>query len=265
VATPLERNASSWRVRIAFFLLFVFLGVGTYLAIYLRNLQERTAARDTQAALQEITDPQQIDEALKRHPSDKVLQMIARATKAAEETSVAAEKLSNDIEPPSLSKTINFATVTRGNLESLRSDLRAAEANATAFMPRYVALLKVERGVVEQSASSLNVGKDYVSRFLESIDKRYAETTDFNNRMLSARADYYHAYENYVAVLIGEFGAYKVVNGELIFPFQRTMDRYNVAARAMTAAARRIDELEDERKKLVQSQQERWEQFVSGK
>jgi hypothetical protein len=67
-----------------------------------------------------------------------------------------------------------------------------------------------------------------------------------------------------VALLVGEFGAYKVVGGQFIFPLQRTVDRYNVAAQAMTAAAKHVAELDEERKRLLASQQVRWLQFVSG-
>ena len=80
-----------------------------------------------------------------------------------------------------------------------------------------------------------------------------------------ARADFYRTYEKYVAVLVGEFGAYKVENGQFIFPFQRTADRYNVAANAMTVAAKRVAELEEERKSQLKSQQEAWLQLVNGK
>ena len=83
--------------------------------------------------------------------------------------------------------------------------------------------------------------------------------------MLLARADFYRAYEKYVAVLVGEFGVYKVVNGQFIFPFQVTVNRYNVAVQAMTAAAKRVAELEQERKGLWKSQQLRWVQFINGK
>ena len=43
------------------------------------------------------------------------------------------------------------------------------------------------------------------------------------------------------------------------------MDNYNVAAHAMMVAAKRVAELEGERKSLLKSQQEGWEPFVSGK
>src|ERR1019366_3982031 len=173
------------------------------------------------------------------------------ATRAADETSAATEKLSNEVEPPAISKDINLGAASRSDLEALRRDLKTAEANATAFMPRYIVLLKTERDNVEKYALSLHLEKDTISRVLDGIDKRHAEITTFTSRMLSARADYYRAYENYVAVLVGEFGAYKVVDGQFIFSFQPAVNRYNVAARAMTLAAKRVAELEEERKSLL--------------
>jgi hypothetical protein len=265
VEKSLNRNAAT-RARIAFFLLFVFLIVGAYVAVTFAKYREQLAARESQAALQEVTDPGQLDEAIRRHPSNRVLQTIARAAKAADETSVAAEKLLSEIEPPSLSKDINYATASRGDLDALRNDLKTAQTNATTVMPRFLALFKTERDTVERYALSLGVGKDTVARFLESVDRRHAETTANISRILLARADYYRAYENYVTVLAGELGGYKVVNGEFIFPLQRTVDRYNVAARAMTAAAKRVAELEEERKKLMQPPQpEEWVKIVNGK
>ena len=83
-------------------------------------------------------------------------------------------------------------------------------------------------------------------------------------RLMPARAEFYRAYENYVAVLAKEFGSYKVVDGQFIFPFQRTVDRYNVAAHAMTVAARSVAEMEQERQNLKQSQQAAWLRFVNG-
>jgi hypothetical protein len=50
--------------------------------------------------------------------------------------------------------------------------------------------------------------------------------------------------------------------GRLIFPMQRTVDRYNIAAHALGAAAKRLSELEGKRKRLVQLQQEQWREFL---
>ena len=264
---PSDPNAK-WRVRIAFFFLFVSVigfSVAAYFVLDLRKVQERMAARESRTALQGVTDARQVDEALRQHPQNKFLQLIAMATKAADETNAAIEKLSNEIAPPGVAKNINFGAASRSDLEALRRDLKTAQANATTFLPRYVALLEAERGKVDKYALSLHVEKDTLGKFMESIDKRQAEITAFASKMLSARADFYGAYDNYVAVLAAEYGAYKIENGQFIFPFQRTVDRYNVAAHDMTLAAKHVAELEQERKNLLKSQQERWTQFVSGK
>lgn len=263
--TRLDQNART-RVRIAFSLLFVsmiVLSVGAYFITKLGKLQENIAARESRARMQGITDPKKIDEALGRHPSNKIIQMIAMATRAANETSSAAEKMSTEVEPPALSRAINLGTASRGDLEALRRDLKMAEANATTLIPRYIALIKTERDKVETYARSLHAEKAIVDRFLDSVDKRHAKLTNLASKMLSARADYYRAYESYVAVLVGEFGAYKVVNGQFIFPLNPTVDRYNVAAHAMTVAAKRVAELEKETRQLMQPQPEEWEPFVN--
>jgi hypothetical protein len=256
------------RVRIAFFCLFVFiivLSIGAYFVADLGKLQETMAARESQAVLQAIADPGQVDEALRQHPSNKFLQMIAMATGAANETSAAAEKLANEVEPPAIAKAVNLSAASRNELEALRRDLKAAEANAAALLPRTTALFKTERDDVEKYALSLHLEKDAIGRVLANLDKRQAEMAAFTSRMSAARADYYRAYERYVAVLVAEFGAYKVVNGQFIFPFQLTVNRYNAAVEAMTAAARRVAELDEERKGLLKSQQTEWVEFIHGK
>jgi hypothetical protein len=266
VKKPLGQKAKT-RVRIAFFCLFVFmiaLSVGAYFVVKLSKLHDSISAQESRAALQGITAPEQIDEALKKHPSNKFLQMIAMATRASLETSAAAEKLTNQLDPPAISKNINFGTTSRGDLEALRGDLKAAETNATASMPRYIALVKAERDKVENYALSLHMDKQTIGRFMNVVDKRLAKTTALTSEMLSARADFYRAYGKYVAVLVGEFGAYKVVNGEFRFPLQPAATRYNAAAAALTAAAKRVAELEQERIQLMQSQHEGWEKFVNG-
>jgi hypothetical protein len=143
--------------------------------------------------------------------------------------------------------------------------LKTAEANAATFMPRYLDLLKTERNKVEKYAVSLHVEKDTLSTFLDQLDQRHAKISAFASELLAARADFYRAYQNYLAVVLREFGAYKVVSGQLIFPFQRTVDRYNIAAYAMTTAAKRVADLEAERKNRMQSKPEGWEQLVDRK
>ena len=263
---PSDPNAKTRRRIVLFSLLFVIAcSVGAYFIGDLGKLQDSIAARESQAALQGITEPAQLDEALRQNPSNKFLQMMAMATRAADETNAATEKLSNELEPPAISKNSNLGAASRSDLEALRGDLKTAEANATTFLPRYIALLKTERDNVEKDALSLHPGKAAPGRLLDNIDRRHAEITALTSRMLAARADFYRAYENYVAFLVKEFGAYKVANGEFVFLFQHTVNRYNTAADAMTAAGKRVAELEEERKTLLKAQQEALMQLVNGR
>jgi hypothetical protein len=203
------------------------------------------------AAAYFMADPGKFKEVL---ATRERLDLTAMTTKSANETGAAIDQLTNQVEPSTLSKSIDLGNANRSDLEALGNDLKTAEANATTFLPRYTALLKSERDKVETYALSLGSDKESVRRVLDDIDKRHARTTAFTSRMLLARADYYRAYQGYVAVLVSNFGAYKVVDGVFIFPLQSTVNRYNVAAQAMTVAAKRLAELEEERKTLTQSQ-----------
>jgi hypothetical protein len=259
-----KSRARSW---IAFLLLFVFIisaSVGVYFVADLGKLHDLIAARDGQAMLRGIADTSQIDEVLRQHPSNKYLRMMAMATRSADETNAALEKLSGEIEPLTISKAGNLGVASRNDIEALRRDLKTAETDATTLIPRSAAVLKAERDTIEKFAASIQMKKDASNRVLDEIDKRHAEMTALVSRTSSARADYYRAYQNYVAILIGEFGAYKFVGGQFIFPLQRTADRYNVAAQAMTSATKPVADLEQERTRLLQSQQARWLQFIRG-
>ena len=256
---------TKWRLRIALLSLFVFAAVaavGAYVVADLGKLQDNIAARESRAALLGITDLSQIDAALSQHPTNKFLRLMAMASRAADEANAAIEKLSNDIEPPSISNAGNLGTASRSDLEALRRDLKTAETNAATLAPRAAAALKAERDNIEKYALSLHLEKAHSRGLLEHIDKRHAEIAAFTSSLSSARVDFYRAYQNYVGLLVGEFGGYKVVGGQLIFPLQRTVDRYNVAAQAMTNAARHVGELDEEGKRLRASQQARWLQFV---
>jgi len=255
------------RIWLAFLLLFAVMiagSVGAYFLADLGRLQDMMAAREGQAALRGITDASQIGEALKKTPSNKFLRVVAMATKAADDTDAALEKLSDDIEPAAIAKAGPPGTASRNDLEALRRDLKTAETNAVALIPRTSAVLKAERDSVENYAASLKMGKDARNRVLDQLDKRDVEITALAQRMSSVRADFYRAYQNYIGLLIGEFGAYKFTDGQFIFPLQRTADRYNVAAKAMTSATRPVADLDQERRTLLQSQRARWLQFVRG-
>jgi hypothetical protein len=255
---------ATWRVRIAFVSLFVVFAAGLYFLPDLRRLQDGMSARERRTAVQAAIDPQQIDEALRQHPQNRYLQLIAMATKTADDTDAAIDKLSTDIVPSGVARNINLGKASRDDLEALRRDLKTAAANATTALPQYAALLEAERATIETYARA-HGDRDTVGRLLASIDKRHADITALMSRLLPARTEFYRAYDNYVAVLVREFGTYKIDNGQFVFPFQLAVNRYNAAAQAMTTAAARVDELERERKNLLTSQRERWTQLVSGK
>jgi len=257
-------STATWRVRIAFFSLFVFLAAGAYAVVELAKLQDGAAARERQTAVQAVTEARQIDEALKQHPQNRLLQLIAMATKAADDTDAALDTLSNDIIPPGVARQLNLGTASRDELEALRRDLKTADTAATAALPRYTALLKAERDNVETYARA-HVDKETAGRLLDSIDRRHAEITAVVTRMLAARGEFYRAYDNYVAVLVREYGTYRIDNGQFVFPFQHAVNRYNAAAQAMTAAAARMTDIDHERQNLRTAQPEQWTQLVGGK
>jgi hypothetical protein len=263
VAASSDHGARA-RIWVAFLLLFVFVGVVSVGIYYLAKLQETIAAQEGRAALEAISNADEIDAALARHPSNRFLKLVATATRAGIETSAATEKLSRELEAPALSKEINLAAASRNDLEALRGDLKTAEANATSFLPRYLALVKAEHDRLEAYARSLNLDKNMFGRFMDRIDTRQADIAAVTSNLLSARAEYYRAYEKCAAALVSDFGIYKVANGQFVFPLQYMANRYNAAAGARAAAAKRVAELEEQRRTLMQPSLKAWTQFVSG-
>jgi hypothetical protein len=263
MGTALRRNGRV-RIVVAFFCLFVFtilLSYGAYFLSGLRKASDRIVAHEHPTITQNALG-RQINESAGRHSPNKRSQLIGMATKAADDAAAAAETLFREMEPPSLTRDNDVGTANRDDLDALRRALETATDNIATIMPRYLALLKSERDSVENYARSLNAENDFTTKLLGEIDKRHAEFVSMASQQLTARADFYRTYETYVALLVGEFGGYKVVNGQFIFPNQRTVDRYNIAAHAMAVAAKHVAELEQERMRLMQLKQEQWRQVV---
>lgn len=260
-----SRFVTPARIGIAFFLLLVLLTVAASLSINLSTFQERASVQEDRAVLQGITGPGELERALKQYPKNNVLQLMAKATRVAGNTKDAIDKLSAQIEPAQLSKELNFGSTSRDELESFRRDLKTAERNAQTFLPRYAAILKAEREQIESATVSFHVPKEIANQLVEGLAQRQAKTLDAISRVLSARADYYRAYDKYVAFLSGELGSFKIVAGQFIFPLQRTVERYNVAAQAMTSAGKRVSDLENDLKKLEQPLPEEWISLTGGK
>jgi hypothetical protein len=259
------RPATSARILIAVFSLLVLLTVAISLSIDLGKFQERVSTREGQAALQGISSPSQLESALQQYPSNNLLRLMAKATKAVNDTKGAIDQLSAQIEPARLSKEPNFGSVSRDELESFRRDLKTAETNAQTFLPRCAAIFKAEHDQIESATVSLRVPKEIAGQLMDGVRQRHAKALNAISLTLSARADYYRAYDKYIAFLSSELGSFKVVAGQFIFPLQRTVERYNAAAQAMASAGRRVAELESDMKTQEQPLPEEWLQLTGVK
>jgi hypothetical protein len=260
-----SRSTISVRIQLVVFALFALATVAVSLSIDLSKFQERVSTREDQAILQGISSPNELESALRQHPSNSVLQLMAKAIKAADNTKIAVDQLSAQIEPARLSKELNFSSVSRDELDSFRGDLRTAEANARAFLPRYAAIFKAEFDQIRSATVSFHVPRSIADQLLEGLAQRQARTLNAISLVLAARADYYRAYDKYIAFLSSELGSFKIVGGQFIFPLQRTVERYNVAAQAMTSAGRRVNELETDMKKLERPLPEEWAQLTGAR
>lgn len=255
----------SARILIAVISLLVLLTVAASLSLDLGKYQQHLSTQEGLAALQGIGSPDQLESELKAHPSNNILRLMARAIKITNDTKAAVDQLSAQIEPARLSKEPNFGSATRDELDAFRRDLKTAETNARAFLPRYDAIFKTERAGIEAATTSLRVPKETANQVMEGVAQRHAKTLDAISRTLSARAAYYNAYDKYVAFLSSELGSFKVVSGQFIFPLQRTVERYNTAAQAMTSAGKRVAELEADMKSREKPLPEEWMQLTGAK
>lgn len=251
---------------LALILLGVFAIACLVALIFLGDLaryQEAGLVRESQAALRDVNDPLQLDQVLKQYPANRILKLVALANQEAAALDVAMRKLSNEA-GPALSKPVDLTAASRGDLDALRRDLKTAESNVAALKPRAGALFKTKRDELESSARAVGVESNTMARFMAALDEQHAEMMAHASKMWAAQAEYYGAYEKCAALLVREFGSYKVTNGQFIFRLQPTADSYNAASTAMAAATQRMAELEAGRGALRQSQLERWKKFVAG-
>jgi len=230
----------------------------------LARYQEAGLVSESQAALRDVTDPAQLDQALKRYPANRILKLVTLANEKSAEIDAAARKMLGEAEPASVAKPVDLTKAGRGDLDTLRRDLKTAESNVTALKPRVAALIKARRDELESSARSLGLESSTIARFMVGVDEQLAEMTALTAKMLAARGEYYSAWEKCAALLVREFGSYKVTNGQFIFRVQPTADSYNAASTAMAAAKKRFAGLDDERGALKASQLTRWKNFVGG-
>jgi uncharacterized protein YdbL (DUF1318 family) len=228
----------------------------------LARYQEAGMVGESQAALRDISDPGQLEQALKRYPANRILKLVTLANEKSAEIDAATRKMLNEAEPATLSKLVNLTAASRSDLDALRRDLKTAEGNVANAKSRIEALIRSKRDELQNSARSLGMEGSTIARFMAAVDAQNAEVAALASRVLAARAEYYGAYEKCAALLVREFGSYKVTNGQFIFRVQPTADSYNAASEAMAAATKRAAELEEEKAGLKQSQLNRWKKFV---
>lgn len=264
MATSWDRKESK-PGRLPLILLGIFAAAGFVALLFVGDLaryQEAAMVGESKAALRDVNDLQQLDQALKQYPANRILKLVALAKEEAVGINAAMRKLAEEAEPASLAKPVNLAAASRSDLDALRRDLKAAESNVVGSKARIEALIKSGRDELEKGARALGVENATLVRYMAAVDEQHAEIAALNAKVLAARAEYLAAWEKSAAVLVREFGSYKVTNGQFIFRLQPTADSYNAASTAMAAATKRLADLEEERGTLQQAQLQRWKNFV---
>ena len=262
MATYSDRKS---KVVVVFLLCVVMtVGFGTlYFVGDLARFQEATSVSEGEAALRSVSDPEQLDQVLRRYPSNKFLKMVALAKRDSVEMDIVTRGLLTEAEPRDLWKQTDLGGSSRSELEALGHELKTADSDAKALESRYLPLVKAERDKIEHDARVLERRADTLAKFMAMIDEQHSDMTSLISRISAERLEYTAAYEKCVALLVREFGLYKLVNGQIIFQLQPTADSYNHAAAKMAAASGRLVELDVERTKLKQSRFDRWKNLVA--
>ena len=217
------------------------------------------------AAIRAEQGPHAIEQAVEKNPSNPALRLLGNVNEIAGQTNETVKRVSLEIEPPELSKQIDYSTASRAELQAYYSALKRAEANAKAAWPRYVALYKDERDQIEQMSRSTNISDDVRSSLLKGVDTRQGRFLNLARKMLPAQSELYGAIANYVAIIAAQYGNYNVQpNGQFVFRDQSVVPRFNDAANRLNVAGKKVQELEVERGQLVKYQREGWDRFVKG-
>ena len=228
----------------------------------LARFQEGADLREGQAALRDLKGPEQLDQLLKQYPANGMLKLVALADKDLMEIDAAALGLLRETDPGELSERINKGLSSRSNLEALGRELKAAEDNAADLQSRYDTLIKPVRDGIEHDAATLEGGRNVFVKFMAMIDAQHAEMKALIGKISATRLDYFRAYDKCIALLAQENDVSKGANGQITFRLQAQADSYNQAAAATAADAKRLTELETERKALRRSQLLRWKSWA---
>jgi hypothetical protein len=251
VSSKSGNKATAFAVAIGFTAVFV-------LVSNRNKVFEGIEVREARMALQGVADLAGIEKAARENPSNHILGLTTEAFRSAQETERLTNKLSADIEPAGLAADLNPAAASLEQLQAYQRDFRTAEANANAALPVYIDLLKKERATVERFAQLNGTsGGETLRGFLEGIDIRHARSTDFNSKMLAAKAKLYKALADRYAIFIEQYGRFQLQPNGFVFSDRSVLARFNATIDPINDALKRIAELEEERKQLQKSQQER--------
>jgi hypothetical protein len=177
-------------------------------------------------ALKDISDPAQIDKALRQNPSNIYLRVMAKAAEASQETDRRIKRLLEELASSSLSSDINFSTATRAELEALLRDVKQAEQNASTALSRYDVILKAERGDVQEFARSVIGDGEFTRSILAKIDSRRPKSRAVVSRIITANRDMYGALREIISIMIDQYGSMTVgKNGKFLFANQTLIDR----------------------------------------
>ena len=241
----------------------VVLAVAALVVVNAPRLREGLDARGGMKALRER--PGQIDQVAIDKPSNTSLQLISGINKIGQQTNVAMAALFDRIEPSGLSRKVNYATLTRGEMKTYLRDLKLAEEKALTGRWALAGVYKNERDQMEELARSLNVSDGVRLNLLEGIDKRQRRFLDFNSKMMAAREELYRALRSYITVLDEQYGKYTIhAGGELLFTDQSAPERLNAAVNSILIATKKVSDIDAEGRQLQEFQKEGWERFVNG-
>src|SRR5262249_21748601 len=140
----------------------------------LSRFQRAEIARESEAALRDLNAPEQLDQLFKRYPSSSALKLVALARRDSSEIGDAARGLLGEDEPPELRKRMDKAASSRGDLEALGRDVKAAEDNAAGLEARFATLGKALHDRMERAASALEGRTDRFTTFMAIIDAQHA-------------------------------------------------------------------------------------------
>jgi hypothetical protein len=222
------------------------------------QVTDALSVRDMRNALSSTTSIADIDDAAKRSPSNPLLQLLADAASLGRETEMESERLISAIEPDSLKRDPDYASMTRAQLESYRRDLATAERNASNVLPTYIRLLGRQREEIERRVSVTSLREEHRQDFMRGLDSRRTKSIDLARRSMEAHAEVYAALGATHSILIEHFGKYEYKGGQFYFSDQNALRTFNAAQSRVAAASERMAAIQAEYEREKQTMQDKW-------